>query len=52
MIGFFRRVVAVYDSLEHIWEHKRTERAAANLLIAVFLGSLALIELARQGWLP
>lgn len=52
MIGFFRRVVAVYDSLEHIWEHKRTERAAANLLIAAFLGSLALIELARQGWLP
>jgi hypothetical protein len=52
MIGFFRRVVAVYDSLEHFWEHKRTERAAANILIAAFLGSLVLIELARQGWLP
>jgi hypothetical protein len=52
MTGFFRRFVAVYDSLEHFWEHKRTERAAANLLIAAFLGSLAMIELARQGWLP
>ncbi|NTU97786.1 MAG: hypothetical protein HGA62_08255 [Chlorobiaceae bacterium] len=52
MIGFFRRFVAIYDSLEHFWEHKRTERAAANLLITAFLGSLALIELARQGWLP
>jgi hypothetical protein len=52
MIGLFRRIVAVYDFLEHIWENKRTERAAANLLIAAFLGSLALIELARQGWLP
>jgi len=42
----------VYDRLEHFWEHKRTERVAASLLIAAFLGALLLIELARQGWLP
>jgi len=42
----------MYDSLEQFWEHKRTERFAANFLIMVFLTSLALIELARQGLLP
>jgi hypothetical protein len=52
MVVFFRRFVALYDSLEHLWENKRTERIAANLLILAFALSLALIELARQGLLP
>lgn len=52
MTGIFTRMAGIYDALEQFWEHERTERAAANLLIAAFLGSLALIELARQGWLP
>lgn len=52
MIAVFRRVVTLYDSLEHLWENKRTERFAANLLILAFLSSIALIELARQGLLP
>ncbi|AOS84843.1 hypothetical protein BIU88_12325 [Chlorobaculum limnaeum] len=52
MVVILRRVVALYDWLEHHWEHKRTERIAANLLILAFAGSLALIELARQGLLP
>lgn len=52
MIAVFRKAVAAYDALEHIWEHKRTERIAANILIMAFLSSLALIELARQGMLP
>lgn len=52
MISIFRRIVFLYDSLERIWEHKRTERYAANFLIIAFLASLALIELARQGLLP
>lgn len=42
----------MYDSLEHQWEHKRTERFAADLLIVTFLASLGLIELTRQGLLP
>ncbi|NMW19931.1 MAG: hypothetical protein HKK66_13170 [Chlorobiaceae bacterium] len=52
MIVIFRRIFSMYDSLEQFWEHKRTERFAANFLIMVFLTSLALIELARQGLLP
>jgi len=42
----------LYDYLEHLWHHKKTERFIANLLIAVFAGSLILIEIGRQGWLP
>ena len=52
MVAFIRRIVGLFDSLEHIWEHKRTERIAANFLIMAFLASLALIELARLGLLP
>ncbi|NTU52141.1 MAG: hypothetical protein HGA97_00260 [Chlorobiaceae bacterium] len=52
MVVFFRRVVTLYDSLEQLWEQRRTERFAANVLIVSFITSLALIELARQGLLP
>ena len=46
------RVDLLFDALEHFWEHKRTKRTAANVLIITFLVSLSLIELCRQGWLP
>lgn len=46
------RIDSLYNSLEHFWEHKRTSRTTANVLIIVFLGTLLLIELRRQGWLP
>jgi len=52
MIIILNRVDSLFNSLEHFWEHKRTERIAANVLIIVFLGTLALIEFRRQGWLP
>jgi hypothetical protein len=42
----------LFNSLEHFWEHKRTKRTAANVLIITFLIALALIELCRRGWLP
>lgn len=49
---FFRRILSFYDSLGRLWADKRTERLAANLLILVFLGSIGLIELNRNGLLP
>jgi len=52
MTAISRKLVALYDFLEHLWEHKRTERLIARLLITVFLASLILIELSRQGLLP
>ncbi len=48
----FRRVDRLFNSLEHYWEHKHTERSAANALIFVFIGTLALIEIRRQGLMP
>lgn len=49
---FLSHVDRLFNSLEHFWEHKRTERVAANILIIVFLTTVSLIELRRQGWLP
>ena len=46
------RVNTIFNSLEHFWEDKRTSRITANFLIIAFLGTLILIELRRQGWLP
>lgn len=46
------RADSLFNALEHFWEHKRTERIAANVLIIAFLGALMLIEFRRQGWLP
>ncbi|MEI8033698.1 MAG: hypothetical protein WCH05_10165 [Chlorobiaceae bacterium] len=52
MMLLFRRVDRLFNSLEHYWEHKHTERSAANALIFVFIGTLALIEIRRQGLMP
>ena len=51
MTIFFNRIDRLFNSLEHFWEFKRTERTAANVLIIAFLGTLALIELRRHGLL-
>jgi hypothetical protein len=52
MTLFLSKVAILFDMLEGFWEHKRTERVAANVLIITFLGTLAIIELRRHGWLP
>ncbi len=52
MTIFLSHVDTLFNSLEHLWENKRTERTAANVLIIAFLGTLALIELRRQGLIP
>jgi hypothetical protein len=51
MVIILSRVDRLFNALEHFWEHKRTERTAANFLIIAFLGTIILIELRRQGWL-
>ena len=52
MTVLLRRVDSIFNSLEHFWEDKQTSRTTANVLIITFLGTLILIELRRQGWLP
>ncbi len=42
----------LFDMLHHAWEHPKTERRIALLLIATFLGSLVSIELKRWNLLP
>lgn len=42
----------IFDMLHHFWEHPKTERRVAQLLIFIFIGSLFGIELKRQGLLP
>ena len=46
------KVDGLFNALEHFWEHKRTKRTAANVLIITFLVALTLIEFCRRGWLP
>jgi len=50
--GFYHLVNVVFDRLEVFWESDRARRATANLLILVFLGTLVVIEVKRQGLLP
>ena len=42
----------LFDLLHHFWEHPKTERVVAQLLIVIFLLGLLGIELNRQGFLP
>lgn len=41
-----------FDQLHHFWEHPKTERRVAILLIVVFLLGILSIECNRQGFLP
>ncbi|GAB5550272.1 MAG: hypothetical protein SangKO_100320 [Sandaracinaceae bacterium] len=41
-----------FDQIERIWESTRTRRRTADLLVAVFVGSLLVVELRRGGLLP
>jgi hypothetical protein len=52
MTGILSRVDRLFNALEHFWEHRSTERTAANVLIIAFIGAIILIEFRRQGWLP
>jgi hypothetical protein len=42
----------LFDRVHHFWEHPKTQKCVGVLLIVVFLGGLACIELKRQNFLP
>lgn len=52
MDRFFEAVTHLFDPLHAFWERHRTQQAVATALAAVFLLSLAGIELNRHGLLP
>lgn len=42
----------LFDAMHHFWEHPRTQRKVASVLVLVFLAALAVIQLRRWGLLP
>ena len=48
----YERIIYLFDSLHLFWEHEKMNRKIAVSLIILFLASLLVIELNRQGLLP
>lgn len=42
----------LFDVLDAGWSAPKTRRLSGALFVAVFLGSLALVEMSQRGWLP
>lgn len=51
VLSLLRLVTRAFDALEARWESQRSLHLLGSLLVAVFLGALALIELNRHGLL-
>lgn len=45
-------VARIFDALDRAWSAPRARQLSATLFVIVFLTSLAIVELARHGWLP
>ena len=48
----YEQCTFLFDPLHYYWEHERMHRKISVLLVLLFLGSLLIIELKRQGLLP
>ncbi|GAB4343472.1 MAG: hypothetical protein Kow0089_19290 [Desulfobulbaceae bacterium] len=48
----YERCTFIFDPLHYYWEHERMHRKISVMLVLLFLGSLLIIELKRQGMLP
>lgn len=52
MNTLFTRITYIFDPLHNIYEHEKVHRKISVALVFLFLCSLAMIELRRQGLLP
>jgi hypothetical protein len=52
MNTLFARITYLFDPLHNIYEHEKVHRKISVALVFLFLCSLAMIELRRQGLLP
>nr|WP_321466357.1 hypothetical protein [uncultured Desulfobulbus sp.] len=52
MNNLFARITYIFDPLQTIYEHEKVHRKISVLLVFLFLASLTVIELKRQGLLP
>ena len=50
--AWVKAIDRTYGVVEHAWEHPATQRRLATAIILLFLGSLAVIELALRGVIP
>lgn len=48
----YEQCTFLFDPLHYYWEHEKMHRKISVLLVLLFLGSLLIIELKRQGLLP
>lgn len=48
----YEKCTFIFDPLHYYWEHEKIHRKISLLLVLLFLGSLLIIELKRQGLLP
>ena len=48
----YEQCTFLFDPLHYYWEHEKMHRKISVLLVLLFLGSLLIIELRRQGLLP
>ena len=51
MNAVYKWATYVFDPLHHFWERDSTKRAIAGGLVFVFVASLIVIEMRRQGWI-
>lgn len=51
IIKIYHGATYLFDPLHYYWEHDRTKRFVAGVLVFVFLFALVAIEMKRQGWL-
>lgn len=52
MNTLFARITYIFDPLQTIYEHEKVHRKISMVLVLLFLCSLVVIELRRQGLLP
>lgn len=52
MANLVHRTARAFDAAHRAWESPGTRKSAGSLLIAVFLASIAAIEMGRRGWMP
>lgn len=48
----YEQCTFIFDPLHYYWEHEQMHKKISVLLVLLFLGSLLIIELKRQGLLP
>jgi hypothetical protein len=52
MYAILEKATYIYDELEHSWDNDETRKIVTFVLVILFLGSLGVIELNRNGLLP